>query len=286
MGRPLADPGDGGGGSRLPGGRRRSRLQRQYCRPAASSAPRARVWSAVIERHGFEPSAVRASAGRREIDHAQMCLDARSRGCPTRPRLPVRGERSTPTDAIDRPTSVHGSAGPSNSASHWGYSTHDAPLRDPPGMAAAAPGFLGVVAVPACNASIAARPHLRRRERGSGQRSSSVTDSSRRPCGRRPAAARSITPRCALTRGREGCPTRPRLPVRGERSTPTDAIDRPTSVHGSAGPSNSASHWGYSTHDAPLRDPYCLAVNDCISGAADRHRTGKGDEHHTSGRDR
>ena len=76
------------------------------------------------------------------------------------------------------------------------------------------------------------------------------------------------------------------LPVGGERSTPTDAIDRPTSVHGSAGPSNSASHWGYSTRDAPLRDPYRLAVNDCISGAADRHRPGKGDEHHTSGRNR
>jgi hypothetical protein len=76
------------------------------------------------------------------------------------------------------------------------------------------------------------------------------------------------------------------LPVRGERSTPTDAINRPTSVHGSAGPSNSASHWGYSTHDAPLRDSYRLAVNDCISGAADRHRPGKGDENHTSGRNR
>ena len=80
--------------------------------------------------------------------------------------------------------------------------------------------------------------------------------------------------------------TKVKVSLPGERSTPTDAINRPTSVHGSAGPSNSASHWGYSTRDAPLRDPYRLAVNDCISGAADRHRPGKSDEHHTSGRNR
>src|SRR3954451_17719914 len=73
--------------------------------------------------------------------------------------------------------------------------------------------------------------------------------------------------------------------ARAGRSPPADAIDRPTSVHRRPGPSNSAGHWGSgsSTHDTPLRDARRLAINDRISGAADRRRSGKGDEHHTSG---
>ena len=51
---------------------------------------------------------------------APTVRDDASNGPGTEVEVSLRGERSTPTDAINRPTSVHGSAGASNSAGHWG----------------------------------------------------------------------------------------------------------------------------------------------------------------------